>query len=160
MKFFISLLLVTMSASLAYAQSIIPISCNEISSICIDQDLSSGVPLHSKKDGYVYLTTLKFKSEHAEQFRKFTDPNKIATIYPDGTRIEYRPFLLLTPAGIVSSDKPYQVYVNKKNIILIFTTKERAWSAAQKVCPQIKPKTYFMYDNILETYRRTSFDTQ
>lgn len=150
MKFIIIFLLLVISIRPAYAESIIPVSCDDVAKIYVNQALSSDPPIHVKDYPYVYLTTLRLKPEVAKNFSKFTDSNKIATIYPDGTRIEYRPFLLLTPAGIVAGDTPNRIHVNDKNILLIFKNEENAFEAAQKVCPKIKPKVFFLYDYLEE----------
>ena len=160
MKIFISLLLVIMSTSLAYAQSIIPVSCDEIVKISICQASTLDPPVLTKEYPYVYPTAFWFKPEAAPKYKKFTDANTIATIYPDGTRVEYRPFLLSTPVGIIANDTPYPISVNNRQIHMFFKSKKEAFEAAHKVCPKINPKAYFMYYSILETYRRTSFDIQ
>ncbi len=156
MKIFIALLLLTFLSPQSHAESIIPVSCDDVAQIYVNQALSSNPPIHVEDYPYVYLTTLRLKPEVTKSFSKFTDPNKIATIYPDGTRIEYRPFLLQTPAGIVVGDTPNRIHVNDKSILLIFKTREGALKAAQKVCPQIKPEIFFLYDYLEEKNRRNS----
>ena len=156
MKLFISLLFLICSTSLADAESIIPVSCDDIAKITIGQTKTSEPPVFTEEYSYMYPTAFWFKPESAPKFNAFTDPNKIATIYPDGTRIEYRPFLLSTPAGIVASDTPYQVSVNYRQINMYFKSKKEAFEAARKVCPQIKPKAFFVYDYLEEKHRRNS----
>lgn len=126
MKYVIALLLLVLSTSLACAESIIPVSCNDVTKINVNQALSSDPPIHVDDCPYVYLTALRLKPEVRKNYSKFTDPNKIATIYPDGTRIEYMPFLLKAPAGIVVGDTPNRIHVNDKSILLIFKTREGA----------------------------------
>lgn len=156
MKFFISVLLLTLSTSLAYAQSIIPVSCDEIAKISICQARTSETPVLTEEYPYVYPTTFWFKPEAAPKYKEFTDPNKIATIYPDGTRIEYRPFLLQTPEGLVVDDTPYPISVNYRQIHMYFKSKKEAFEAARKVCPKLKPKAFFVYDYLEEKHRRNS----
>ncbi|WP_290917662.1 hypothetical protein [Halodesulfovibrio sp.] len=156
MNFFISLLLIILSSSLTYAQSIIPVSCDEIARISICQARTSEPPVLTNEYPYVYPTTFWFKPEAAQKYHEFTDPNQIATIYPDGRRVEYRPFLLSTPSGIVASDTPYKTCVNSRQIHIMFKSKEKAFEAARKVCPQIKPKAFFVYDYLEEKHRRNS----
>lgn len=156
MKFFIPLLLLTLSTSLADAKSIIPVSCNEIARISICQARTSEPPVLTDEYPYVYPTTFWFKPEAASKYKKFTDPNRIATIYPDGTRIEYRPFLLQTPEGLVIDDTPYPASVNYRQIHMYFKSKKEAFEAARKVCPKIKPKAIFVYDYLEEKHRRNS----
>lgn len=154
MKLFIPLLLLTLSASLAYAESIIPISCDEIARITIVQARTSDPPVLTEEYPYVYPTAFWLKPEYASKYQEFADPNKIATIYPDGTRIEYRPFLLSTPTEIVFGGTPYPTCVNSRQIHTYFKTKEEAFDAARKVCPKIKPKAFFVYDYLLKQHLR------
>ena len=142
----------------AYAESIIPISCDDVANIYVNQALSSDPPIHVEGYPYVYLTTLRLKPEVAKKYSKFTDPNKIATIFPDGTRIEYRPFLLQTPAGIVVGDTPNRIHVNNKSILLIFKSKENAFEAARKVCSKIQPEVFFLYDYLEEQREKEKRD--
>ncbi|OBQ51907.1 hypothetical protein [Halodesulfovibrio spirochaetisodalis] len=150
MKFIIQILLLILSTSPACAQSIISVSCDEIAKISICQARTSEPPILTTEYPYVYPTAFWFKPNAAPKFKKFTDPNKVATIYPDGTKIEYRPFILSTPAGMISSDTPYQASINSRQIHMYFKSKEKAFEAAQKVCPQIKPKVFFVYDHLEE----------
>ncbi|KAF1076050.1 hypothetical protein [Halodesulfovibrio sp. MK-HDV] len=154
MKLFIPLLLLTLSASLTYAESIIPVSCDEIARITIVQARTSDPPVLTEEYPYVYPTVFWLKPEDASKYQEFTDPNKIATIYPDGTRVEYRPFLLSTPEGIIVSNTPYRIHVNEKQILIYLKTKEEAFDAARKVCPKIKPKAFFVYHYLLKQHLR------
>ena len=156
MKLIVSLLLLTLSASLSCAESIIPVSCDEIARISIFQAKTSEPPILTEEYPYVYPTTFWFKPEYASKYQEFTDPNKIATIYPDGTRIEYRPFLLQTPEGLVVDDTPYPISVNYRQIHMFFKSKEKAFEAARKVCPKIKPKAFFVFDYFEAKKRRSS----
>ena len=156
MKLLIPLLLLTLSTSLSCAESIIPVSCDEIAKISICQARTSEPPILTEEYPYVYPTTFWFKPEAAPKYKEFTDPNKIATIYPDGTRIEYRPFLLSTPAGTVVGNTPYPTCVGSRQIHMHFKSKEEAFEAARKVCPKIKPKAFFVYDYLEEKHRRNS----
>lgn len=156
MRRIILLLLLALSASLACAESIIPVSCNEIAKISICQGSTSEPPVLTEEYPYVYPTAFWFKPEAAPKYKEFTDPNKLATIEPDGTIIEYRPFLLSTPEGIVTGDTPYRTSVNSRQIHIYFKTKEGAFEAARKVCPKIKPKAFFVYDYLEEKHLRNS----
>ena len=156
MKFIIRFLLLVISISPAYAETFIPVSCDDVAKIYVNQALSSAPLIHVEDSEYVYFTSLRLKPEVAKNFSKFTDPNKTVTISPDGTKVEYSPFLLLTPAGIVVGDTPNRIHVNNKTILLIFKTREKAFEAAQKVCPQIKPKVFFLYDYLEAKKRRSS----
>lgn len=150
MQLIFTILLLAILNSSATAESIIPVSCDQISRISICQMRTSDPPVLTEEYPYVYPTAFWIKPEYATKYQEFTDPNRIATIHPDGTRIEYRPFLLSTPAGIVASDTPYRTCVDSRQIHITFKTKQEALDAARKVCPKIKPKAFFVYDYLEE----------
>jgi hypothetical protein len=125
-----------MSTSLAYAQSIIPVSCDEIVKITICQASTLDPPVLTKEYPYVYPTAFRFKPEAAPKYKKFTDANQIATIYPDGTRVEYRPFLLSTPAGIIANDTPYPISVNNRQIHMFFKSKKEGLKQHTRFAPK------------------------
>jgi hypothetical protein len=105
---------------LACAESISPVSCDEIARISIHQTKTSEPPFLTEEYPYVYPTAFWLKPEYASKYQEVADPNKIAIIYSDGTRIEYRPFLLSTPAGIVFGGTPYPTCVDSRQIHTFF----------------------------------------
>lgn len=156
MKFVKTLLLLAISTSLACAESIIPVSCDEIARISINQAKTSEPPFLTDEYPYVYPITLWFKPEAAPKYKEFTNPNRVAVLKPDGTRIEYRPFFLATSTGMIVSNTPYQTCVNYRQILLHLKTKEEAFKAAQMVCPKIKPEAFFVYDYLEKNNQRNS----
>ncbi|KAF1076049.1 hypothetical protein [Halodesulfovibrio sp. MK-HDV] len=146
MKSITLLLLLALSASLAYAESIIPISCDDVARTSVNQTLSSDAPIHVKEYPYIYLTGVSLTPEAYDKFHQFYNPNIIEITHPDGTKSELNPIRLSTSTGIVAVDSPYRMHVSGKSLLLIFKTREKALEAAQKICPQIKPEVFFLYD--------------
>ena len=156
MKFFISLLLLILSPSLADAEITLPVSCENVTKISVDQLKSSDLLITIEGDPYIYFLTLWLKPEVAKRYNETAAQSIITEIKPDGTFIVNNPLLLLTPSGAMTSDAPYQTTINPKQLILFAKTKEKAFEAAQKVCPQIKPKVFFLYDYFEAKKRRSS----
>ena len=156
MKLVITLLLLAISPPLVYAETFIPISCDDVARISVNQALSSDALIHVADCQYIYLTSLWLRPEVYDKFHQFYNPNIIEITNSDGTKSELNPIRLSTPAGTVVGDSPYRIHVSGRNILLIFKTREKAFEAAQKVCPQIKPKVFFLYDYFEAKKRRSS----
>lgn len=146
MKALITLLMLTISIPLAYADITLPVSCDNVYKTSINQLKSSDLQINLKGDPYVYFITLYLEPEIAKKYNKIAEPSIIKTVRPNGTFIINNPLLLLTPSGAITSDLPYQTSINSRQLILFIKTKDKALEIAQKVCPQIKPEVFFLYD--------------
>lgn len=150
MKYVIALLLLAFSTSLAYAEVTIPISCDNVTKISVDQLKASDLNFIIEEDPYVYFITLWLNQESATKYKKAAAKSIITAVKPDGTYVIKNQILLLTPLGVIKSDAPYQTTINSRQLILFMKTKKKAFVAAQQVCPKIKPKVFFLYDYLEE----------
>lgn len=144
MSFFFVFLL--FQSSFCLAEVVLPVSCDNVTKITIDQAKLAEKEAIIEGTPYLYSIAFWLLSTTAKKYSRIADPAIVETINPDGTRTSHKPLHLLTPEGIVAGDSPYQECVNSRQILLSFKSKAGAFEAAQKVCPQLEPKTYFVHD--------------
>lgn len=150
MKFIISLLLLICLTTQAGAEITLFVSCDNVTKTSIDQLRASDLQFTIEGDPYVYFITLWLTPEDAQKYNKIAAQSIITGINPDGTFVINDPLLLLTPSETITSDLPYQTSINSRQLILFTKTKEKALEVTQKVCSQITPKVFYMYDYLEE----------
>ena len=150
MKLFAAILLVICTLSSAYAEITLPVSCENVTKISIDQLKASEIRITLEGDPYLYFITLWLTPATATKYNKLAAPSIITAINPDGSYVITNPILLQTSSGSIYSDAPYQTSINSRQLILLKSTKEKAFKAARRICPQINPKAFFVYDYLEE----------
>ncbi|MEZ6854776.1 hypothetical protein [Halodesulfovibrio aestuarii] len=146
MQVIITIIFLLLTNTFAYAELRLPVSCENVTKITIFQNILEEKDAETEGQPYLYTITLDLEPEVAKEYSRIADPNIVATIKPDGTRVSHKPLYLLTPKGIIAGDTSYFECVNSRQILLSFKTKEKAFEAARKVCLKIKPKTIYGYD--------------
>ena len=156
MKLFISLLLLILSVYPANAEVPLPVSCENVTQISVVQVKLTEEKADSKKVPFLYSIVLWLTPKAAQKYNEIADRSIMLIEQSDGTLVSNNSLHLLTPDGIITGDNLSREYVNSRQIILSFKTPERAFEAAQKVCSNIKPKAFFLYDYFEAKKRRSS----
>ena len=146
MRYFIACMFLVFSSALANAEARLAISCDSVTNITIFQNILREKEADIEGQPYLYSITFDLQPEVAQKFNEIMHRSNIESIKYGDKWIDHIPIHLITSSGVITGDTPYFECVNSRQVLLSFKTKEGAFEAARKVCPQMKPKTYYVYD--------------